>query len=675
MRRKIAVQEKSEDFMKFKKLVFILIQLFCLTLLLSASPNETTYLRPRLAVYCFENETGNENLEYLGSVIQEWILADLSQSKHLHVIEGKRTIHPGISHILSGSYGMANDGYLISATIRNSRAGDNDKTMKAECTALEDIPLYVDKLTTEVKAWLNLTPDQISDDPDRDVGQITTISPQAFRHFCEGRKYLIQGKEKEAVSCFRKALEIDPAFALAHWKMGMAFRPQSIFSYAKKNDSLLKAMELPQRLSERAILRLKGDYHAMTRYRYAQALEAYKKLLTLYPDDEKGHYDLGILYLDIEEWEKAASQFRIVVEAGEQRPGPYLNLARAYMNPGLNDKAQKILVSYLQNIGDSVNIRIASALVHRFKGEYELAHKAVDEAISLYPGVASCYAAKGDIHLYSGDLDKAEAEYQKLIEHEKTEFQDLGLYRLAELYLLMGRFKESRALAKKGFERAQKRGNKGTMRDRLSFSASLDSLTGHPQDAMKKLDALWRTCLEDEELEWQRFVVYRKGLVHAETGRLNRALEEAKRLEGLIAQGLDKKKMRLFLHLMGIIELKRKNYPKAIEHLEKSLPMICVRSRLNIAVADTLASAYSGIGDLEGARKEYERIATFPRGRQFYGDVFAKSYYRLGKIYETAGQNDKALENYGRFLEIWKDADPDMPEIEEARRRFHEQKK
>ena len=103
---------------------------------------------------------------------------------------------------------------------------------------------------------------------------------------------------------------------------------------------------------------------------------------------------------------------------------------------------------------------------------------------------------------------------------------------------------------------------------------------------------------------------------------------------------------------------------------EESLPMICIRSRLNIAVADSLASAYSGIGDLGRARKEYERIATFPRGRQFYGDVYVKSFYCLGKIYEDEGQKDKAVENYERFLEIWQDADPDIYEIEEARRRL-----
>jgi tetratricopeptide (TPR) repeat protein len=661
---KLFALKMSAVFMKLRRCAFISVYLFCYALFPLAASHDVAHMRPRLAILCFENNTGDENLAYLSCGISEWIIADLNQSKYINVLPTDSKI----GYIVNGNYAIENDKFKISVMMRDYNTGEIIKKTKVECTDLAEIPLFVDNLTPIIKAWMGLTEDQINNDFDRKVGQITTHSQEAFRYFLDGQNFLLQGKEKEAVSSYKKALEIDPQFALARWKMGMAFRPQSIFSYAKKNDALLKAMELPERLSERAFLRLKGDYNSMTRYRYDEALRVYEKLLALYPDDYEGHFDLGLLYFDIEDWKKAASQFWIVIEAGENRPAPYLNLALANMNPGLYDEAQKVLESYLNSIGDNVNIYLSLALVHRFRGEYDSAHRVVDKAISLYPSDASCYANKGDIYLYSGDLVRAEEEYQKLLKHEKTEFKDMGLYRLAQMYLLLGRFEESRALSKQATERAQLRGDKGAMRDKLSFSASLDSLTGHPHDAIEKLDALWKTSLEDEELEWQRFIVYRKGIVHAEMSQLQEALSEAKELEGLIAQGLDKKKKRLYLHLMGVIELKRKNYQKAIEYLEESLPMICVRSRLNIAVADSLASAYSGKGDLEKARREYERIATFPRGRQFYGDIYARSIYHLGRIYEDEGQKDKAVENYTLFLDHWKDADPDVPEIEEARR-------
>jgi len=306
--------------------------------------------------------------------------------------------------------------------------------------------------------------------------------------------------------------------------------------------------------------------------------------------------------------------------------------------------------------------------IHRFRGEYDLAHKTVNRAISLYPDAASCYAGRGDIYLYSGKLEKAEEEFNKLVRSDKPGFRDLGLFRLAELYLLQGKIEEARVLAGQCAERTDPEENKGTMRDRLSFAAALDATAGHPEEAIARLDALWETTLRDEELEWQRFIVYRKGLIFAETGRLDQALLEVEKLEDLIAKGLDKKKMRLYLHLMAVIEIVQNNYQKAVEYLEKSLPMICLRSRLNIAVADSLAAAYSGLGEYEKARKQYERMSEFPRGRQFYGAIYAKSFYRLGKIDKKEGLIKNAAGNYERFLIIWKDAGPGLPEVEDAKR-------
>ena len=56
--------------------------------------------------------------------------------------------------------------------------------------------------------------------------------------------------------------------------------------------------------------------------------------------------------------------------------------------------------------------------------------------------------------------------------------------------------------------------------------------------------------------------------------------------------------------------------------------------------------------------------------RQFYGDVYALSFYRLGSSYETEGLKDRAIEYYEKFLDIWGDADPVIPELELARKKL-----
>lgn len=650
--------------------------------------------KPTLAVLYFDNKTGDKKLEYLRSGLADWILTDLSQSRYINVLDLDR-IHGFLdrlrlldakprpssdfnniaelskaSHILQGRIIKDDDGILISTELWSSASGKIIRSFRKECADEDGLPSLVDDLTREIKAELDLTPEQINDDFDKEVGRITTTLPEAYRYYMKGQEHRLRRQNQEAVSSYGKALEIDPEFAVAYWKMGMSFPRNTLSSYSKKAAALQKALALPDRLAKRAFYWIQGDYHSMTRYRYDKAIEAFGKLFELYPDDHRGRLGMALVYFDLEEWEKAAVQFKSFIEAGHESPGMFRSLARSYMNPGSYDEAQSVLEDYLEGVGDDLNIYLTLALNFRYQGKYDAAHRVVDKAISLYPGSASCYANKGDIYLYSGEPDMAERVYRSLLNRKSSEFQDLGVYRLSELYLLQGRLADARALAGQGFARAETGGQKGLIRDRLSFSAWVDFLAGHSREALAKLDALWKTTLEDEELEWQRFVVYIKGLVYADTGDIDRALAESEKLKELIGRGLDKKKMRLHLHLMGVIDLKRGKYSEAVENLEKSLPMICIRSRLNIAVADTLATAYFEIGDLDKARKEYDRMASFPRGRQFYGDVYAKISYRLGGIFEKQGLIGKAVESYEKFLRLWKDADSGLPEVAHAKMRL-----
>ena len=69
-------------------------------------------------------------------------------------------------------------------------------------------------------------------------------------------------------------------------------------------------------------------------------------------------------------------------------------------------------------------------------------------------------------------------------------------------------------------------------------------------------------------------------------------------------------------------------------------------------------------------RKEYEKITLLTIGKVGNGDIYAKAFYMLGKIAEQQGDKVKAREHYTKFLDLWKDADPGLPEVEDARKRL-----
>jgi len=87
---------------------------------------------------------------------------------------------------------------------------------------------------------------------------------------------------------------------------------------------------------------------------------------------------------------------------------------------------------------------------------------------------------------------------------------------------------------------------------------------------------------------------------------------------------------------------------------------------------DCLAQAYYKSGKLNAARQEYEKITSLTVGRAGRGDIYTTSFYMLGKIAEQQGQKSKALEHYRKFVDLWRDAGPNLPEVEDARKRLAE---
>jgi tetratricopeptide (TPR) repeat protein len=125
---------------------------------------------------------------------------------------------------------------------------------------------------------------------------------------------------------------------------------------------------------------------------------------------------------------------------------------------------------------------------------------------------------------------------------------------------------------------------------------------------------------------------------------------------------------------LGVIELQNGDPGQAIDRLRKAVSQLSHEYSFptdgQALYLEPLALAYDKSGDLEKAREEYMKITALTSGRQHYGDIYARAFYMLGRIAEQQGDKARARENYRKFLDLWKDADPGLPEVPDAKVRL-----
>jgi len=184
-----------------------------------------------------------------------------------------------------------------------------------------------------------------------------------------------------------------------------------------------------------------------------------------------------------------------------------------------------------------------------------------------------------------------------------------------------------------------------------------------------------------QDLSWYKAIdSFNLGLLDLKQGRIDSAKSRLSEMKSLLPKIEGYKDWIAYYadFLSAETFIQEGNPDKAIAVLEETLPIesfsVWISGHTigyNVPLLkDVLARAYQQKGEIDKAIEEYERLITFnPKSEERYL-VHPKYYYRLGKLYEAKDMSDKAIEHYEKFLDLWKDADPGIPEVEDAKVRL-----
>jgi len=648
--------------------------------------------RPSLAVMYFENNTGDVALDHWRKALSDLLISDLSQSRYIRVLSGERLYNildkmnilesnsfssddlkevaqrGEVANVLVGQYALAGETFRISVMLQNAQTGETLGSDSVQGEGAESIFDMVDELTTKIKSDFQLTSAEIAADIDAAANTLSTSSPEAYSYYSEGIKFFNKGDYTNSIAMMEMAVGLDSEFAMAYRTLSVAYKNLGYGSEAKNRLQL--AYDLSENVSEKERFLIQGLFFAQSEETYTQAIDAYDNLLALFPTDEIGNANLGMIYVDLEQWDKAIEVLEVNRRVKDDSVQPYITLAAAYAGKGLYKKANEVFKSYLRDVEDNVSIRSSLALNYISQGELDLAEDEAKKIFTIDPSHFRNDLLNGDLALYRGDLEDVENRYLKLLETTEPAVHHMGFIRLALFYMLQGKYSDAEGYFQQGIELSEMLDEKG---QQAWYHTNLAYLFLRSKNFAQALDECakgFEKAVEAEDLDRQRRLLHIKGITQVAMNSLDEAEQTAEELKSLVDRGMNRNAVRYYDHLNGKIIEAKGNFSLALKSFENAVSLLPAggeSSEWEVMFLYSLASAFQKTADFNKARKEYEKIIGKTTGRIYCGDVFALSFYNLGQVEQQVGNDQLALGYFQRFLDFFGNSDQVFPEISDAR--------
>jgi len=456
----------------------------------------------------------------------------------------------------------------------------------------------------------------------------TTRSLEALRAFSMGQKALRESGEGEAIPFLRHAIELDHDFALAYTVRGRAYEDLSEDDKAMRDFS--KAFQLRNRLSERERYRITTLYSETVTGDLQKAKEAGELWVQTYPRDGYAREKLGVVYEDLGEREKGHTQFQEALRLDPESSVNVFNLVLSAASLNQLDEARRILETARARGLDGAIIRQSMYSLAFLRGDSAEMERQVAWAIG-----------------------KAGAEQLLLSEHSDTE-------------AYYGRLHRARELSKRAAEAARREKAKETAATCEIAAALREIEVGNASSATSSV----RSALS---LAPTRDVKILAALALARTGDTTRARALIDELESKNPANTLVKfywvptlKASLEIHVgspqaaISLLQIAAPYELDELSNLSNMWTMYPVYIRGQAYLLAHLGTA---------AAAEFNKVLGHA-GIVQNGILGALSRLQLARAEAMMGDSVAARNQYRDFLSLWRDADPDIPVLKEAKAEY-----
>jgi serine/threonine protein kinase/Tfp pilus assembly protein PilF len=659
--------------------------------------------KPTVAVLYFKNSSGDPTLDIWKENLPVLLTGGLNQSRYLRVLDDSQVYgtlkklnllnsdkyttdelkniatEGGATHLLSGNYLSAGGKFIINLALINAKTGAVINPIQEEAPNKDAIFESVDSLIKKVKTALNIPEQNIEESTYRMAGDYYTRNPKALQYYIEGEKAHQEYDYDKAILAFEKAIDLDPEFAMAHRMLGQIYG--NVGDIVKQYQNLRKAYELRNKLPEKERLLVEGSWFTLREGTLPKAYEAFKKVVERYPDDFQGRSLKAVYSSDLDEFIR---EYEYLLHAQGQTKSLILydNLAYGYSLRGDYGKARETLEERVKAFPTNPFCHWRLGILYMTEKNIGAAQEAFEKAIALAPDDLEWRASIANFAWIKGDPDKALQIIDDILKTQKgPSIFDSGW--LPELFMIKGKFKETFDLREKVEKRAPSI-DRGTL-----IIRGVEFLQA---GCAEKALGIFRTALEyvkkeEDKLPDKDFTILiqdrRRSLIWqvcalCDLGRVDEAEIMQKEIESLMPKYIraDEKHDVIMIPSFpaGKIALAKRDASMAARKLEESLQIMrgetFYLTTEHAYLLDLLADAYQMSGRFDKAAETFARISELQGGRSGWGAIYSRSYYKLGKVLEQLGKKAEAREKYLKFLDLWKDADPGLPEVEDAKKRL-----